>query len=89
MTKNGKKFTTEKNYIFLIKNYNFPIPRPEVTEEALKSGHPALQNIKFLDFFYTFVGHFSLLDPDTDSEYGSGSTDLIESGSNTDLDPKP
>jgi hypothetical protein len=29
--------------------------------------------------------------PNTDphSEYGSGSTDLIESGSNTDLDPNP
>ncbi len=30
---------------------------------------------------------FALLDPD--SEYGSGSTDLIESGSNPDPDPKP
>jgi hypothetical protein len=43
--------------------------------------------MKFLYFLSTFVGHFTLLDPD--SEYGSGSTDLIESGSNTDLDPKP
>jgi hypothetical protein len=35
------------------------------------------------------VGHFCLLEPD--SEYGSGSrsTDLIESGSNPDPDPKP
>jgi hypothetical protein len=34
---------------------------------------------------------FGLLDPDQDSEYGSGSgsTDLIESGSNLDPDPKP
>ncbi len=30
------------------------------------------------------MGHFALLDPD--SEYGSGSTDLIESGSNPDPD---
>jgi hypothetical protein len=30
---------------------------------------------------------FALLDPDPDSEYGSGSTDLIEYGSNTDPDP--
>jgi hypothetical protein len=37
------------------------------------------------------VGHFALLnpDPDPDSEYGSGSTDLIESGPNTDPDTKP
>ncbi len=32
---------------------------------------------------------FALLDPDTNSEYGSGATALIESGSNTDPDPKP
>ncbi len=37
--------------------------------------------------FSTFVGHFALLDPDPDSEYGSGSTDLIESGSIRDPDP--
>jgi hypothetical protein len=29
----------------------------------------------------------ALLDPDPDSEYGSGSTDPIEYGSNTDPDP--
>jgi hypothetical protein len=33
------------------------------------------------------VGHFALLDPDF--EYGSGSTDQIESGSNWDPDPQP
>jgi hypothetical protein len=34
---------------------------------------------------------FALLDPDLDAEYGSGSgsTDLIEYGSNLDQDPKP
>jgi hypothetical protein len=32
---------------------------------------------------------FALLDPDPDSEYGSGSIDLIEIGSNPDQDPKP
>jgi hypothetical protein len=31
---------------------------------------------------------FALLDPEPESEYGSGSTDLIESGSSTDPDPK-
>jgi hypothetical protein len=30
---------------------------------------------------------FSLLNPGPDSEYGSGSTDLIESRSNTDSEP--
>ncbi len=32
---------------------------------------------------------FALLDPNPDSEYGSGSSDLIESGSILDPDPKP
>jgi hypothetical protein len=32
---------------------------------------------------------FALLDPDLDSEYGSGSTDPIEYGSNTDPVPDP
>jgi hypothetical protein len=48
---------------------------------ALKREHPALQNMKF--FFSIFVGNFfALLDPDPDSK--SGSTDLMESGSNSD-----
>ncbi len=35
------------------------------------------------------MGHFfALLNPGPDFEYGSGSIDLIESGSNTDPDPK-
>ncbi len=41
---------------------------------------------EFFEFFSTFVA-FALLDPDPDSE--SGSTDPIESGSNTDPDPQP
>jgi hypothetical protein len=51
--------------------------------------HPALQNMKFLNFFLLLWVSFAL--PDPDSEYGSrfGSTDLIESGFNLDLDPKP
>jgi hypothetical protein len=40
------------------------------------SAHPALQNLKYLNFFSIFVGHFR--------PPGSGSTDLIES-----LDPDP
>jgi hypothetical protein len=40
--------------------------------------------MKFLNFFLLLWVIFALLDPDPDSEYGSGtgSTDLIESGSN-------
>jgi hypothetical protein len=57
---------------------------------ALKKEHPALQNMKFVNFFSIFMGNFALLGPDPDSESGSGSTDLIESGSglrirNTDI----
>jgi hypothetical protein len=46
----------------------------------LKSEHPTLQNMKFLDLFSISVGH--LCPP------GSGSTDLIEPGSNSDPDPQ-
>jgi hypothetical protein len=37
--------------------------------------------MKFLNFFLLLWVILALLDPDPDSEYGSGSTDLIESGS--------
>jgi hypothetical protein len=37
--------------------------------------------MKFFIFFLLFWVISALLDPDPDSEYGSGSTDLIESGS--------
>jgi hypothetical protein len=42
--------------------------------------------MKFLNFFLLLWVIFALLDPDPDSEYGSGSgyTNLIESGSNPD-----
>ena len=56
---------------------------------ALKKEHPALQNMKFLKFFLLLWVIFALLDPDPDSEYGSGSTDPIESVSNWDPDPQP
>ncbi len=39
--------------------------------------------MKFLNFFQLLWVIFSLLDPDPDSEYGSVSTDPIESGSAT------
>ncbi len=39
--------------------------------------------MKFLIFFLLLWVIFALLDPDPDSKNGSGSTDLIESGSET------
>ncbi len=53
---------------------------------ALKKEHPALQVMKFLSFFLLLWVIFALLNPDQDSESGSGSTALIETGS--DPDPK-
>jgi hypothetical protein len=64
MTKN--KIGTEKNIkIFLyIKNYDLPIPRPTKRisklpkkPSTLKREHPALQNMKFLIFLPSIVGH--------------------------------
>jgi hypothetical protein len=54
---------------------------------ACKREHPALQNIKFLYFFFLYFLWliFVLMDMDPDFKSRSGSTDLIESGSN--LDP--
>jgi hypothetical protein len=40
-------------------------------------------------FFILLWVNFAFLDPDTASEYGSGSTDPIKSGSNWDPDPHP
>jgi hypothetical protein len=84
MTENWKKFTAVKKNNFLIKNYHLPIPRPpkrtsklQKKPSALKREHPALQKMKFLNFFLLLWVIFILLDPDPgpDSEYGSGSTE--------------
>jgi hypothetical protein len=53
---------------------------------SLQPFNPALQNMKYLLFFLFLWGIFALLD--LDSEFGSGSTYLIESGSNPHPDPK-
>jgi hypothetical protein len=50
--------------------------------------YPALQNMKFLNFFLFLWVIFALLDPDLDSKSGYGSTDLIESRYNPDTDQK-
>jgi hypothetical protein len=87
--KNGKILQLKKNLIFFIKNCNLPIPKPPLKTSrlqkmplALKREHPALQNMKFLNFFKLLWVIFALLDPAYESGYGSN--DLIESGSNSD-----
>jgi hypothetical protein len=84
-----KKFTAEqkKNFgskttIYLSLGLQKGCPNYKRSLQLLEEKHPALQIIKFLKFFY-FCGSFLPLDPDPDSEYGSGSTDPIESGSGT------
>jgi hypothetical protein len=49
---------------------------------ALKKEHPALQNMKILNFFLFLSVIFALLDPDSESR--SGSNDLIKSGFGSD-----
>ncbi len=90
-----KKNTVENflKYLLLIKNCNLLIPRPpqrtsklQEKPSALEREHPALQKIKFINFFSIFAGHFAPTDPDPDSESGSG--DPNESGSNPETDPQ-
>jgi hypothetical protein len=91
MTKHGTKCAAEHFfYIFFLSKIAtyLPIPWPpyrtsklQEKPSALKREHPALQNMKFLNFFI-FLGHFC--------PPGSGSTGLIASGFNSypELDPK-
>ena len=65
-TQKLKKIYSWKSYIFFINNCNLPIPSPpwrtsklQKKPSALKREHPALQNRKFLNFFY-FCGSFLL-----------------------------
>jgi hypothetical protein len=58
-----------------IKNYNLPIPRPpermsklQKKPLALKREDPALQNIKFTNFFLFLWVIFALLDSDPDTD---------------------
>jgi hypothetical protein len=53
-------------FLFLVKNCN-------CKPSAFKREHPTLQEMKFINFFSFFVGHFC--------PPGSGSRDPIESGS--------
>jgi hypothetical protein len=65
MTKNWQKFTAGKKLIFFLSKIAIYLSlglhkgRPSYKKpSALKREHPALQNMKFLDFFSIFVGHF-------------------------------
>ncbi len=76
-----KKFQMEKKILFWIKNYNLPIPRPpKKLPSYRRSLQPSKENIQhfktwnFNNFFLLLWVIFALLD--------SGSTDLVESGSN-------
>ncbi len=101
MTKNWRrKITTEKKIKFFWSKTTIYLSRglykghPSY-RRSLQLSKENIQHFKtwnFLIFFY-FCGSLALLnlDPDPDSEYGSvsGSTDLIDTGSNTDPDLKP
>jgi hypothetical protein len=64
MTKNWKKFTAGKNFIFFYPKIVSYLSRGSIKNvqatEVLspQKEHPALQNMKLLNFFYIFVGHF-------------------------------
>jgi hypothetical protein len=85
MTKNFKKFTAGKNLMDQ-KLHFFLITGPPWTSKlqkktsAIKREYPALQSMKFLNFFLFLWVIFALY-PDQDSESGSRTTNLIESGS--------
>jgi hypothetical protein len=58
------KKCTAKRFFYFYENYNFVIPRPpertsklQQKPSPLKREHPALQNMKFINFFY-FCGSF-------------------------------
>jgi hypothetical protein len=72
----GSKTTIYSTYSYASKIY--------IRSLQLKRKHPALQNIKFLNFFNFCRSFFC----PHGSGYGYGSNDLIKSGSNPDPDPK-
>jgi hypothetical protein len=91
MTKTLKKYTAKFFLIFrfLSKSaiYLF-LGRPKLQEKpsALRREHPALENMKCLNFFSILWIILTLLDPDLDTE--SASSDWTASGSNPNQDPK-
>ncbi len=83
-------------HFFRIKNYNYLSlglhkGRPSC-KRSLQLSKENIQHFKkwnFLNFFLLLWVIFGLLNPDPDSEYGSGSIDPIEFGSNSDPNPDP
>jgi hypothetical protein len=85
----------KKNFFDQKLQFTYPLASKkyvQVTEEACSSQKRPSNTSKH-EFFLLLWVIFSLLDPDPDSEYGSGSTGPIEYGSNpdpdSDPDPKP
>ncbi len=90
-----KKYRRNFCHIFFIKNCNLLAPwlpyRTSKLQEkplAFKIEHPALQKIKFINFFSIFMGHFCPPVSESGSGWESWSRDPIESGSNPDPDPQ-
>ncbi len=82
--KNWKKFTVEKKFNLkkIILQFTFPQASKRTSKlqkkpSALRRGHPAVQNMKFLKFFIFFclffllAGRIQIPIPDPDSESGS------------------
>jgi hypothetical protein len=83
-----KEKSTAKNFVisFFDQKLQFTYPEAsrkdvQATREVLKREHPALQKMKCINFFLFLWVIFALLDSDPVCESGSGSRDLIESGS--------
>ncbi len=97
--KDKKSKRSHKTVDRVVDPYSFftdpdPDPDPEL-DVGGQYGSGSKSGSKFTNFFLLLWVIFALLDPDPDSEYGSGSgsTDPIEYGSNTDpvpdTDPQP
>jgi hypothetical protein len=72
MTKNSKLLQRKKSFIQLQLLILRPPSKVQEKPSALKSEHPALQNMKFLNFFYFLWVIFALLDPDLADQNQSG-----------------
>jgi hypothetical protein len=92
MTKSLKTAVKKIGYFFDQKlQFTYPqssIKNIQATGEALSPQKRTSSASKHEIYFSIFVGHFCPPGSDPYSESGSGSTELIESGSNSDPDPK-
>ncbi len=82
----GTQEQLKKNLnVFKIKNCNLPVPRPPSYRRSLQPSKENIQHLKTWNFSY-FI--FYLCSQRSGFGYGYGSSGLIESGFNPDLDPK-